>query len=162
VVAEKSCQPTVEGSRATFLLKLGDIYQCMLTKVLNKLTVGAYHALIKKSNFPHIYKEIQNGAVAKSYMTNGSSYMGKYLRISSYIRKPFLILYMTLQLLHSEFPDYEENLIFFFIKVKELTGPRAKGLCRLWICSESLDHALQRKSDVCIPRKETAHSQPKL
>ena len=40
-VAEKSCQPTVEGSRATFLLKLGDIYQCMLTKVLNKLTVGA-------------------------------------------------------------------------------------------------------------------------
>jgi hypothetical protein len=42
----------VEGSRATFLLKLGDIYQCMLTKVLNKLTVGTYHALIKKSNFP--------------------------------------------------------------------------------------------------------------
>jgi hypothetical protein len=35
-----------------------------------------------------------------------SSYMGKYLRISSY---------MTLQLLHSEFPLYEENLIFFFI-----------------------------------------------
>ncbi len=31
-----------------------------------------------------------------------SSYMGKYLRISSYIRKPFLIY--TLQLLHSEFP----------------------------------------------------------
>jgi hypothetical protein len=28
--------------------------------------------------------------------------MGKYLRISSYIRKPFLN--MTLQLLHSEFP----------------------------------------------------------
>ncbi len=35
-------------------------------------------------------------------------YMGKYLRISSYIRKPFLIL--TLQLLHSEFPYNEENL----------------------------------------------------
>jgi hypothetical protein len=28
---------------------------------------------------------------AKPYMTNGSSYMGKYWRISSYIRKPFLI-----------------------------------------------------------------------
>jgi hypothetical protein len=40
-----------------------------------------------------IYKEIQNGAVAKSYMTNGVliQYMGKYLRISSYIRRPFLI-----------------------------------------------------------------------
>ncbi len=40
-----------------------------------------------------IYKEIQKGAVAKSYMTNGllSSYMTTYLRISSYISKLFLI-----------------------------------------------------------------------
>ncbi len=40
-----------------------------------------------------IYKVNQSGAVAKSYMTNGLLilYMGKYLRISSYIRKPFLI-----------------------------------------------------------------------
>ncbi len=41
--------------------------------------------LIKKENQIFlIYKEIQNGAVAKSYM-------GKYLDISSYIWKPFLI-----------------------------------------------------------------------
>jgi hypothetical protein len=39
-----------------------------------------------------IYKEIQSGAVTKSYMANGLLiYMGKYLRISSYIGKPFLI-----------------------------------------------------------------------
>ncbi len=39
-----------------------------------------------------IYKEIQNGAVAKSYMANGLLIYGEvYLRISSYIRKPFLI-----------------------------------------------------------------------
>ena len=38
-----------------------------------------------------IYKEIPNGAVAKSYMTNGLLNMTIYLRISSYIRKPFLI-----------------------------------------------------------------------
>jgi hypothetical protein len=38
-----------------------------------------------------IYGEIQSGAVAKSYMTNGLLIMGKYLRISSNIRKPFLI-----------------------------------------------------------------------
>jgi hypothetical protein len=41
-----------------------------------------------------IDKEIQSGAVAKSYMTRltASSYMGKFLHISSYcIRKPFLI-----------------------------------------------------------------------
>ena len=46
----------------------------------------------RKENFPHTeYKEIQNGAVAKSYKTNGLLIYGKYLRISSYIRKPFLI-----------------------------------------------------------------------
>jgi hypothetical protein len=40
-----------------------------------------------------INEEIQNGAVAKSYMTNGLliQYMEKYFGISSYIRKPFLI-----------------------------------------------------------------------
>ncbi len=40
-----------------------------------------------------IYKEIQKGAAPKSDMTNGLLIlcMVKYLRISSYIRKPFLI-----------------------------------------------------------------------
>jgi hypothetical protein len=66
-------------------------------------------------NFP-IYKEIRNGAVAKSYITNGSLYMGKYFRISSYIGKPLLIYCMTLQLLHSEFPYiWEKKLFYFFI-----------------------------------------------
>ncbi len=32
-----------------------------------------------------------NGAIAKPYMTDGLLYMLIYLRISSYIRKPFLI-----------------------------------------------------------------------
>ncbi len=48
----------------------------------------------KKDNKVFIkYIEIHNGIVAKSYMTNGLliQYMVKYLRISSYIRKPFLI-----------------------------------------------------------------------
>ncbi len=56
--------------------------------------------------------------------------MGKYLRISSY---------MTLQLLHSEFPYtmYEENLVFVFISVdvytlysKEFRYERKKPLRR--------------------------------
>ncbi len=46
-------------------------------------------------------------------MTNGLL-TGKYLRISSYFRKPFL---MTLQQLHSEFPYiqyiYEDNFLFY-------------------------------------------------
>ncbi len=47
--------------------------------------------LIKKSNFL-AYKEIHNGAVAKSYTwLTASSYLVKYLCISSYIRKPFLL-----------------------------------------------------------------------
>ncbi len=38
-----------------------------------------------------ICREIQNGAVAKSYMTNGLLIYRENLHISSYIRKPFLI-----------------------------------------------------------------------
>jgi hypothetical protein len=40
-----------------------------------------------------MYKKIQKGSIAtKSYMTNGLLiYMVKYLRIASYIRKPFLL-----------------------------------------------------------------------
>jgi hypothetical protein len=38
-----------------------------------------------------IYKEIQNGAVAKSYMTNGLLIYGEIFAHSSYIRKPFLM-----------------------------------------------------------------------
>ncbi len=38
-----------------------------------------------------IYREIQSGAVAKSYMTNGLPKYGEIFALSSYIRKPFLI-----------------------------------------------------------------------
>jgi len=40
-----------------------------------------------------IYREIQSGAVAKSYMTKACSYMTKYLRISSYIGKFYFLFY---------------------------------------------------------------------
>jgi hypothetical protein len=42
------------------------------------------HTDKKENQISLLSKEIQNGAVASSYMI-------KYLRISSYIRKPFLI-----------------------------------------------------------------------
>jgi len=45
-----------------------------------------------------------------------SSYMGKYLRISSYFRKPFLTYDLAAAPLWI-FLIYEENLIFFFISV---------------------------------------------
>jgi hypothetical protein len=48
-----------------------------------------------------MYKEIQKGADAKSFMING-------LRISSYIRKPLLI-YDFATSSHLNFLIYEEN-----------------------------------------------------
>ncbi len=44
--------------------------------------------------------------------------MGKYLRISSYIRKPFLIYDFAKNCSTLDFLVYEENLIFFFISVR--------------------------------------------
>ncbi len=62
--------------------------------ILDEPTVGVdpllrYAHTDKKENTIFLtYKEIQSGEVAKSYMTNGLliQYMGKYLRISSYMR----------------------------------------------------------------------------
>ncbi len=77
------------------------------------------YCALKKNQVFLIYKEIQNGAVAKScYMTNGLliQYMGKYLRISSYIRKPFLIYdFATTPLWISLY--VRKIFFFFFISV---------------------------------------------
>ncbi len=50
--------------------------------------------LKKKTQIFLIYKEIQNGAIVKSYMTNGLLIYGEifaHFPQSSYIRKPFFI-----------------------------------------------------------------------
>ena len=53
-----------------------------------------------------IYKEIQSGAVAKSYMTNGLLIDGEIF--THFVLFPHILgspsSYMTLQLLHTEFP----------------------------------------------------------
>ncbi len=57
-------------------------------------TAGPLNCTVKKEKKIFlIHREIQKGAVAKSYMTKKASpYMTKYLPIfSSYITKPFLI-----------------------------------------------------------------------
>ena len=38
-----ACHPTLENDKATFRLNLQDIYQCMVTKVVNKETVRLFH-----------------------------------------------------------------------------------------------------------------------
>ncbi len=65
-----------------------------------KNTSVGVHTLVKKKENVFIYKEIQNGAVAKSYMTNGLLIYGE---IFAHFGSPSS--YMTLQLLHSEFPQ---------------------------------------------------------
>jgi hypothetical protein len=70
--------------------------------------------------FPLIYKEIPKGSVAKSYKTNGLLIYGysKYIRISLYARKPFLIYDFAPDLTGlSFFTVYEKNFVFFFISV---------------------------------------------
>jgi hypothetical protein len=47
-----------------------------------------------------------------------SSYLGKYFRIFSYFRKPFLIYDFATAPLWISWYKYEENLIFFFISVE--------------------------------------------
>jgi hypothetical protein len=64
--------------------------------------------------------------------------MGKYLRISSYIRKPFL-LYNICNCSTLNFHIYEENLIFFFyqcittalklLQVGTIIAPRIYSMC---------------------------------
>jgi hypothetical protein len=77
------------------------------------------HTDKKENHIFLIYKEIQSGAVAKSYMTNGLLIYGEI-----FAHFPYTVLgspssYMTLQLLHSEFPYiFEDNLIFFFISAQ--------------------------------------------
>ncbi len=59
----------------------------------------------ERKKFPHIRKFRMEQLQSNIWLT-ASSYMRKYLRISSY---------MTFQLLHSEFLYIRGNLIFFFI-----------------------------------------------
>ena len=44
-IAVQACQPELEADMATFRLNLQDIYQCMVTKVLDKATVRIYCTL---------------------------------------------------------------------------------------------------------------------
>ncbi len=83
-------------------------------------------------------------------MTNGSSYLEIYLRISSYIRRPFLIYDFATA---SEFPYivYEENLIFFFISV-QYTEEEEVGRGRNH--STNQKEKSKRKEKVLEPKEE--------
>jgi hypothetical protein len=79
-------------------------YTAQKNRSIRKL-VPAYGHIDKKENQIFLmYKGIQSGAVAKSYITNG---LLKYREIFAHFLKYVLgspSSYMTLQLLHTEFP----------------------------------------------------------
>jgi hypothetical protein len=62
----------------------------------------APHTDKKENQIFLIYKEIQSGAVVKSYMTNGLLIYGEIFAHLHILGSPSS--YMTLQQLHSEFP----------------------------------------------------------
>jgi hypothetical protein len=63
-----------------------------------------------------IYKEIQSGAVKIHIWLTASSYMGKYFRISSYIRKHFLIYDFTTAPFWISL--YMRKILFYFLSVR--------------------------------------------
>ncbi len=70
------------------------------------------HTAKKENKIFLIYEETQNGAAAKSYMTNGLLIYEEIFAHSSWLGSPSS--YMTLQLLHSEFPYIWGKLDFLF------------------------------------------------
>jgi hypothetical protein len=69
----------------------------------NKEILGLFHTDKKEYKIFLIDKENRNGEVAKTCMQMPPHIRGKICAFPQYIWKPFLI-YMTLQLLHFEFP----------------------------------------------------------
>ena len=69
----------------------------------------------KKIKFSSYIRKFRMEQLQSHIWLTASSYIGKYLLISSYIGKPFIIYDCNCSTLN--FLIYEENLIFFFISV---------------------------------------------
>ena len=78
---------------------------CCSTLIKKKIKLSSY---IRKFRMEQLQSHIQLTA---------SSYMVKYLRMSSYIRTPFLVYDFATACSTLNFLIYEENLIFFLISV---------------------------------------------
>ncbi len=78
---------------------------------------GVNNATDKKENKIFlIYKEVQKERLQSLIWLTASSYMVKYLHISSYIRKAFLIYDFATD--HIWISLYMKKISFFFISVK--------------------------------------------
>jgi hypothetical protein len=81
-----------------------------------------HHALIKKKNkFSSYIGKFWVEQLQSHIWLTASSYMTKYLRISSYIRKPFLIYDFATASLW--IPLYMRNIFFSFVSVRSSLPP---------------------------------------
>ncbi len=106
-----------------------DLAECVwdLAGWLERLAanVNAATLIKKKIKFSSYIGKFREEQLQNHIWLTASSYMGKYFRISSYIRKPFL---MTLQLLHSEFPYLWGKFSFLFYQCRVLSSiPASSG-----------------------------------
>ncbi len=91
--------------------------QCFSHLIVLNVNKGHPAALIKKKiKFSLYIRKFRVKQLQSHIWLTASSYMGKYLLISSYNRKPFPIWHCNCSTLN--FLIYEENLIFFFISAK--------------------------------------------
>ncbi len=87
-----------------------------LGKALNRITT-----LIKnKIKFSSYMRKFRKERLQSHKGLMASSYMDKYLRISSNIRNPFLIYDFATAPMHLNFLIYVENCVFFFISVERI------------------------------------------
>ncbi len=134
LVAEKTLNMYPQQICCPKLWRIIRKHQCPCLKQLSEtqaagvISISAENALIKKKiKIFLIYKEIQNGAVAKSYMTNGL--LINWLNICTFpqiLQEALHHMYMTLQLLHSEFPYKCGQFSFSFFNQCEPRHPRLK------------------------------------
>jgi hypothetical protein len=101
----------------------------------------------KKIKFSSYIRKFSRDRVQNHVWLTASSFMVKYLHISSYIRKPFLIFDRS----HLNLLIYEENFLLFFISV-------ANTICRdLVNILQTFGLAIRRKciasssDDICLP-----------
>ncbi len=93
-------------------------HKCCFRKMVIMRNCTLIKKKIKFSSYIRIFRVEQLQRHIYTVWLTASSYMGKYLRISSYIRKPFLPNIWLCNCSTQNFPIYKENLIFFFISVQ--------------------------------------------
>jgi hypothetical protein len=83
--AQKHTDPTLRQTEGTFLVRTVEYCQWAIYKQVQGCTDK------KENKIFLIYKEIQSGAVAKSYTRKSFQYMRKCANISPYMRRPLVI-----------------------------------------------------------------------